>query len=122
MKSRGIIMFFGGAVLLAALCVVVMLLWNWLIPEIFGLAVINFWQALGLFALSRILFGGFGRRGMMMGGMHHHKNPIHDKWMKMTPEQRKEFINRRRRFGFGQPFGRERFDVEGYDEQENENE
>ena len=40
--------------------VVVQWLWNWLLPEIFGLPRITFWQALGLLALSRILFGGFG--------------------------------------------------------------
>ncbi|HEY6046076.1 MAG TPA: hypothetical protein VIU65_05690, partial [Pyrinomonadaceae bacterium] len=40
--------------------VVVMLLWNWLAPELFGLRTITFWQAFGLLALCRILFGGFG--------------------------------------------------------------
>ena len=33
----------------------VMLLWNWLIPEIFGLPIINFWQAIGLQLLFYIL-------------------------------------------------------------------
>ena len=33
-----------------------MLLWNWLIPTIFGLPYITFWQALGLNILSTILF------------------------------------------------------------------
>ena len=37
----------------------VMSLWNWLMPGLFGLPVVTFWQALGLLALSRILFGGF---------------------------------------------------------------
>ena len=37
---------------------VVMLLWNWLAPTLFGLRQITFWQALGLLALCRILFGG----------------------------------------------------------------
>ena len=41
----------------------------------------------------------------MWGGMHGKgHNPMHDKWMKMTPEQRKEFINKRKKFGFGKPF------------------
>ena len=39
----------------------VKLLWNWLVPEIFGWRAISFWQAVGLLALCRILFGGFGR-------------------------------------------------------------
>jgi len=34
----------------------VMLLWNWVVPEIFGLPEIGFWQALGLQALSAFLF------------------------------------------------------------------
>ena len=35
---------------------VVMLLWNWLIPDIFGLNAITYWQAWGLFLLTSILF------------------------------------------------------------------
>ena len=44
---------------------VVQQLWNWLTPVLFGWHQVTFWQALGLLALCRILFGGFGR------GMHH---------------------------------------------------
>lgn len=33
-----------------------MLLWNWLMPELFGLKVVTFWQALGLNLLAGILF------------------------------------------------------------------
>ena len=33
-----------------------MLLWNWLMPDIFGLTEITFWQAVGLNFLSSILF------------------------------------------------------------------
>jgi len=49
---------------LFALCgLVTMWLWNALMPEIFKLPAIGLWQALGLLALSRILFkgGGVGR-------------------------------------------------------------
>lgn len=38
---------------------VVMLLWNWLMPEIFGLKQISYWQGWGLLILSSILFRGF---------------------------------------------------------------
>ena len=41
----------------------VMWLWNWLTPSLFGWKQIGFWQALGLLALCRILFGGYGRGG-----------------------------------------------------------
>lgn len=33
-----------------------MLLWNWLMPCIFSLPLINFWQACGLVVMSKILF------------------------------------------------------------------
>ena len=50
--------------------IVVMALWNWLLPTLFGIHVITFWQALGILILARILFGGFGpgaRGGSGMG-------------------------------------------------------
>jgi hypothetical protein len=42
---------------------VVMLLWNWLMPEIFGLKRVSYWQAWGLLALCTILFKGIGSSG-----------------------------------------------------------
>ncbi len=49
-----------GIGLLAGFGLIVMLLWNWLMPEIFGLKPLNYWQAWGLLILSWILFKGFG--------------------------------------------------------------
>ncbi|MBI9106826.1 MAG: hypothetical protein JEZ04_08770 [Spirochaetales bacterium] len=55
-----IVMGFGLGVLglgLGALCIwLVMLLWNWLMPEIFGLTTLTYWKAGGLMLLSCILF------------------------------------------------------------------
>lgn len=68
---------------------VVMLLWNWLAPELFGLGQITFWQALGLLALCRILFGGFG-----LGGGSPRSNSrrrMRERWERMTPEERERF-------------------------------
>ena len=50
-----------GFVTMAILAVgfVVMSLWNVLMPDIFGLPSITFFQAIGLLILSRLLFGGF---------------------------------------------------------------
>ena len=53
-------------IVFAGLIWVVFGLWNWLMPSIFGLKTITYWQALGLMALSWILFRGsrgprFGR-------------------------------------------------------------
>jgi hypothetical protein len=59
----GFALFFGFLFFIAFGGVVVLLLWNWLIPDIFGLRRLVFWEALGLLALCRILFGGFGRGG-----------------------------------------------------------
>ena len=44
---------------------VVMLLWNWLMPDIFGLTRVTYWQAWGLLLLSCILLKGnhFGSDG-----------------------------------------------------------
>lgn len=39
----------------------IMLLWNWLMPAIFDLGTITFWQAFGLSLLAKLLLCGFGR-------------------------------------------------------------
>ena len=44
-------------VVAAGIGAIVMLLWNWLMPVIFGLPALSLWQALGLLVLMRILFG-----------------------------------------------------------------
>jgi hypothetical protein len=73
--------FLGGAI--------VMLLWNALLPPLFGWPAVTFWQALGLLALCRILFGGLGRHG---GGYRSNR----------TPEERERLRRRiRARFGLG---------------------
>jgi len=41
---------------------VVMYLWNWLMPAIFGLGTITFWQAFGILVMAKLLFGAFGMR------------------------------------------------------------
>ena len=67
----------------------VMRLWNWLLPTLFGWRQITFWQALGLLALSRILFGGFGLRG---GGPRSNiRRRMAERWEHMTPEEREKY-------------------------------
>jgi len=85
----------GHLIVPAIFSVAVMLLWNWLMPSIFGLMTISFWQALGIIALCRILFGSFDGGHRWMHGIHN-KHDIRKKWLKMTPEERKEFINKKR--------------------------
>ena len=95
------------AVLAAAvLGAVVMLLWNWLLPALFGWPSITFWQALALLALSRILFGRIGGRG----GSGPWRHRLRDRWNRMTPEQRERFVEGLKRTG---PAGRALSQEEG---------
>lgn len=60
-QMRQIIESIGAIIgLLAILAIIlgypVMLLWNWLMPTIFGLTKITLWQAIGINILCRILF------------------------------------------------------------------
>jgi hypothetical protein len=66
---------------------VVRLLWNWLLPSLFGWRLINFWQAVGLLALCRILFGRWGGRGFRPS----FRGRMRERWEQMTPEDREEF-------------------------------
>ena len=90
---------------------IVKLLWNWLLPPLFGWREIGFWQALGLLALCRILFGGLGRHGFSRSGMRRRMEErmadrMGERWSSMTPEERERFRQRMRdRWGWGPPAG-----------------
>lgn len=66
----------------------VMLLWNNLMPDLFHLPLITFWQALGLLVLAKILFSGFRGGGPFQGRWRH---KVQQRWMEMTPEERERF-------------------------------
>jgi uncharacterized membrane protein len=70
---------------------VVLHLWNWLMPSLFGLRQVTFWQALGLLVLCRILFGGLGLHGRGRNGM---RRRMAERWERMTPEERERFRER----------------------------
>lgn len=55
MVILGIIGVIGLAILFGY---IIMWLWNWLMPEIFGLTTLTYWQAIGVFILFKILLGG----------------------------------------------------------------
>lgn len=55
----GVLMGIGFIGLIFLFGWVVMLLWNWLMPEIFGLTTLTYWQSWGLLILSSILFKSF---------------------------------------------------------------
>jgi hypothetical protein len=70
----------------------VMYLWNWLAPALFGWRQVTFWQALGLLALCRILFGGAGvMRGMSANSRWRMRERMAARWEKMTPEEREKY-------------------------------
>ena len=81
-----------GVAFVAVFGLALMELWNWLMPALFGWRTITFWQGLGLFILSKILFGGF--RGPAGGGMYSRRRVmgrIVERWERMTPEEREKF-------------------------------
>lgn len=65
-KSPGVIaaMILFGVIAITGLAIlfgfVIMWLWNALMPDLFGLTAITYWQGVGLFILAKILFGGMG--------------------------------------------------------------
>ena len=74
-------------------------LWNWLLPPLFGWRPLTFWQALGMLALCRILFGGFTFRD---SGRSNFRRRMAERWEHLTPEERERFRQGMRgRCGFG---------------------
>ncbi len=85
---------------------IVQLLWNWLLPGLFGVPSVTFWQALGLLLLSRILFGRIGGRGGPRWGhgsrmRERFRERMGERWHGMPDDQRDRVRARmRERFGF----------------------
>ena len=81
-KSPGVIVGWVilGAIGIGALAIlfgfVIMWLWNWLMPELFGLPELTYWQAVGIFILFKILFGSCGGSG---GDCKNHNSSKHSK-------------------------------------------
>ena len=107
MKKNTKFGFAGIGVLIAIVAfivfgVVVMLLWNALMPQIFGFPELDYLQAVGLLILTRILFGGIeGGLRMRRGGREDragHSNKLREKWMNMSDEERKEFMAKEKDF------------------------
>jgi hypothetical protein len=86
--KRGVLfipIFIGGFILFTF---VLMLIWNAVLPDVVGVKSITFWQALGIFALSKILFGfnkGWGGRPGWK------RQAMQEKFANMTPEEKEEF-------------------------------
>ena len=70
-KGKKILFILLGLSLAFLIGLVIMLLWNWLMPSIFNMGTITYWQAVGLLVLSKILFGGGWFKGRYGGGNRH---------------------------------------------------
>jgi hypothetical protein len=75
-------------VLIAAITGAIMFLWNNVLTVVLHISTVTFWQALGIFVLSKILFGGF--RGAQWG-RHQWKKKMMQRWDGMTPEEKEKF-------------------------------
>jgi len=95
---RVIAMICIAAGIISLVALVVMLLWNWLIPAIFiGGPMITYWQALGLMVLAKILFGGFKPHGHPYCSSvkkDQWKEKLRERMNQMDPEKRKNFMHR----------------------------
>ena len=88
-----------GMVLCAALAIVaigfvVMTLWNNILVAVLGVKAITYCQALGIFVLGKLLFGGIGRGGKCGGGGCGWKGrgeAMKEKWQNMSDEEREKF-------------------------------
>ena len=88
--SKAILIAIGIAAVLGLAGVVVMSLWNWLIPALFGGPALHFWLAVGLLARTRILVGRVGRGPGHWGW----RGRMRQDWQRMTPEERETFLKR----------------------------
>ena len=85
---RAVKIIFLAIIAVGVVSFIVMSLWNALMPGIFAAKAINFWQALGLLVLSKLLFGGFRPYG---SGGRHWRRRMAERWEQMTPEEREKF-------------------------------
>lgn len=81
----------------AAMSYLVMTLWNWVLPAVFGLATITYWQAVGILLLSKLLFGfgGWGHKNHYASHWKQHggaawKEKMEEKLKSMSPEEREK--------------------------------
>jgi hypothetical protein len=88
MRFVGVRVIFFGAVAIGIAGLVTAGLWNALLPAILHLPAINFWQALGLLVLTRLLFGRAGGWGHRLN-----KTRFVRGWANLTPEERERFRN-----------------------------
>lgn len=70
---------------------VLMRLWNWLMPELFNLPMITYWQALGILIMAKIIFGFGGGKGGGDKKKHHKKSKRHFRAFENCGPVRRDF-------------------------------
>jgi hypothetical protein len=81
--SRVVFGIFAAAIFALVFGLLVMLLWNWLMPLIFGLPEITYWQAFGIVILVKLIFGALGKSGNHW----HRKYDYHYEWDEHAGEE-----------------------------------
>jgi hypothetical protein len=79
--------------LIAVLGVFVMLLWNALVPELFGGPALTYWQAAGVLLLSHILLRGTPYYGVRARRNARCRERMRARWAQMTSEERAAINN-----------------------------
>ena len=77
-----------GPLMLLLFGEIILHLWNWLMPTLFRLPTITFWQGLGLLVLSWFFFGGLRGSGPRSGYRRHWRRRMEEHWEHMTTEER----------------------------------
>ena len=90
-KGKGPLIALACVAMLFLITAIVMWLWNAILPEVVGAKTINYWQAMGILVLSKILFGGLkgGVSGKNCGGWKKHH--LESNMETMSPEEREVF-------------------------------
>lgn len=85
-KMRFVFFPLAGIAFVSLVSLIIMLLWNYTLPDVLGTNELTYWQAMTLFFLCKILFGfgGGGRRGAPWARRGRHRN------MEQLSEEEKE--------------------------------
>jgi Ca2+/H+ antiporter, TMEM165/GDT1 family len=89
---RGFFLAFCAIAGIVLFSLIVMWLWNAILPDLLNVSRISFWQAAGLLVLSKILFGGF-RGGAGYGRHRRWRKTIPENWANMNAEEKEQFKN-----------------------------
>lgn len=90
-KKYALLFIIFAPILIALYTWVVMLLWNEIMPDLIGAAKLDFWHAMGLILLAKLIFGFGGRSCRNKSHKKDWKHKLKHKMSTMSPEERAEF-------------------------------